>query len=656
MPASGAKDTYNPKKSNLRKNILSLAVVQAIACSSAPLYATNITVDSAADVITDDGNCTLREAIQSANSGAVVDNCLAGTDNDTISFDNSLSGSTITLGGTELVIARNLTIDGDVDDDGKADIEVNAANASRVLTIAPLPFPYGSNQTITLEGLTISGGNSAAHGGGVYCQPVTGKYCDVTISNSTITGNTAANSGGGIAGSSYNNNTFTLSNSTVSNNTAGVRGGGIYAGYDNFTLDNSTISDNTATSDGGGIYTGYGSIDMTNSTVSGNDTANGDGGGIYSYAGSITMTKSTISGNSSATNSGGGIHSYEGSITLTRSTISGNSSANNGGGLYTYYGRIDLTNSTISGNIAAGDGGGVYVSDGSLILTNSTISNNSASTAGGGMYISAAVPFEVVNSILANNTNGDCGGGYTTDLNLNNLVGDNDLCGDTPSLTGDPQLGALADNGGPTLTHMPIVGSPVLDAGDNIVCGTGTAITTDQRGVARDDGSCDIGAVEGTVSLVTPASVQFDSTTATISEDGTSITLNLTRSGNTTSGISVDYTTNDGTAIAPGDYSADTNTLNFATGITAQSVTIDITDDSDIESDEDFTLTLSNVQLVTGSAPVELGTNVTTTVTITDDDTPADTTTPASSSGSSALSPWWLMLIPARWLRRKVKS
>ena len=51
-------------------------------------------------------------------------------------------------------------------------------------------------------------------------------------------------------------------------------------------------------------------------------------------------------------------------------------------------------------------------------------------------------------------------------------------------------LGPLADNGGPTLTHALLAGSPAIDAADTAVCPA-----TDQRGVARD-AACDVGAFE----------------------------------------------------------------------------------------------------------------------------------------------------------------
>jgi hypothetical protein len=56
----------------------------------------------------------------------------------------------------------------------------------------------------------------------------------------------------------------------------------------------------------------------------------------------------------------------------------------------------------------------------------------------------------------------------------------------------DALIGPLADNGGPTLTHALLDGSPAIDAADDAACPA-----TDQRGVPRPQGAaCDIGAYE----------------------------------------------------------------------------------------------------------------------------------------------------------------
>ena len=53
-------------------------------------------------------------------------------------------------------------------------------------------------------------------------------------------------------------------------------------------------------------------------------------------------------------------------------------------------------------------------------------------------------------------------------------------------------IAPLADNGGDTLTHALVAGSPAIDAGNNSTC-----LSTDQRGEPRNDSLCDIGSYEG---------------------------------------------------------------------------------------------------------------------------------------------------------------
>ncbi len=78
--------------------------------------------------------------------------------------------------------------------------------------------------------------------------------------------------------------------------------------------------------------------------------------------------------------------------------------------------------------------------------------------------------------------------------------------------------------------------------------------------------------------------------------------------------VTVEYTTNPGSAIAPADFAATSGTLTFAPGVTQQFITVPVVADAVDESDETFTVTLSNP---TG---VDLGANSTATGTITNDD------------------------------------
>jgi hypothetical protein len=89
----------------------------------------------------------------------------------------------------------------------------------------------------------------------------------------------------------------------------------------------------------------------------------------------------------------------------------------------------------------------------------------------------------------------------------------------------DPMLGPLANNGGPTLTHMPLAGSPALESGDPVL-----SASTDQRGVRRPQSLSgasialpDIGAVEGG-SIVTAPTLFLNSSIVSVNE-GSSLTL-----------------------------------------------------------------------------------------------------------------------------------
>jgi len=248
-------------------------------------------------------------------------------------------------------------------------------------------------------------------------------------------------------------------------------------------LSNLTITKGYSSDEGGGAYN-QGTLTVTNSVFASNSADYG--GGIYS-TGPLEVIDSTFSDNTS-TYFGGGLDNFNTTTTLTGNTFSGNTAVMYGGGVANF-GTLTVTNSTFSTN-SADWGGGLYNSGGAtMAVTNSTISGNSA-VAGGGINNYNTATLNYTNTIIANSTSGgDCFGTGTIGTNTNNLVEDG-TC--SASLSGDPVLGALADNGGPTQTMALSVGSPALNAGDNTACPL-----TDQRGLARPQfGGCDIGAYE----------------------------------------------------------------------------------------------------------------------------------------------------------------
>jgi hypothetical protein len=210
------------------------------------------------------------------------------------------------------------------------------------------------------------------------------------------------------------------------------------------------------------------------------------------------LDRTTVSDNLAAASSGyslGGGFAGLSTETVTSSTVSGNRADRGGGG---FFSTMTLTNSTISANSAFGKGGGLYGIY--LQMFNSTVAFNANTTSGapaaGGIY--AVRRSELESSIVSGNTQNstpyDFGGVATLLIGANNLIGVSTIIPPLDTITDNPHLGPLQDNGGPTLTHALMPGSPAIDVGNNVA-----NLQEDQRGdgFPRVVGSAaDIGAVE----------------------------------------------------------------------------------------------------------------------------------------------------------------
>jgi glucose/arabinose dehydrogenase len=111
-----------------------------------------------------------------------------------------------------------------------------------------------------------------------------------------------------------------------------------------------------------------------------------------------------------------------------------------------------------------------------------------------------------------------------------------------------------------------------------------------------------------------PNTIAVSSVALNVAENVGNAVVTITRSGNVSGSATVNYSTSNGTAISPGDYTATSGTLTFAAGQTSRTLSIPIQNDTNVENTENFVLRLSNP---TGGT---LGTNTTTTITILDDD------------------------------------
>ncbi|MBI1763870.1 MAG: right-handed parallel beta-helix repeat-containing protein, partial [Acidobacteria bacterium] len=417
--------------------------------------------------LNDSGPGSLRQAIADACVGS------------TITF-NLPANSTITLTSGELVINKHLTIQGP----GANLLTVSGNNQSRVFQIVEAPL------NVTLSGLTIAAGYhktpdvvsaasfvaaERAYGGGLYDQ----SSGTVNLTDCVLTGNRTQ--GGNATGSN--------SESVVSGEGFGgaiaQRGNGV------LNINGCRFTNNYA-------FTG---------TASGgsNNFAFPSQGGAINCDGTLNLSQCTLSGNSALR--GGAIY-QTGSMTLAASSIYNNEARDSGGGVDDEGTASTIINTTISGNRAVFDGGGIRSRSRNRTITNCTITDNHVDGqlgfGGGGLFGNINPPLQLKNTIIAGNTAPASPDLQDLVTSLgNNLIGDgtgangltNGVNGDqvgTPAAPLDAKLGPLANNGGPTLTHRLLPGSPAINAGTS-----SDAPATDQRGVARpQNGALDIGAVE----------------------------------------------------------------------------------------------------------------------------------------------------------------
>jgi hypothetical protein len=239
--------------------------------------------------LNDGGAGSLRQAITAANAAA---------DADTITFAAGLTG-TINLtvaglddtnAGGDLDILNPVSIQGP----GANVLKVNQTVANeRVFEVRP-----GAGASVSISGLTISGGNGAnGSGAGVHLATA----ATLTLSAVEVTGNSTSNGFGGGVDEDLDGSVLTIINSTIANN--------------------STLNAN-----GGGIEIVLGSAAITNSTISGNTAGGAVGGGVRNSGGNLTISNSTITGNSAPT--GAGISIGGGAtVTLSSTIVAGNKPA-----------------------------------------------------------------------------------------------------------------------------------------------------------------------------------------------------------------------------------------------------------------------------------------------------------------------------------------
>jgi CSLREA domain-containing protein len=335
-----------------------------------------IVVNTNADnTIAGDDHCTLREAINNANSTSVDTtggDCAVGSElEDQITFSENF---TITLDGARLPgINSTITIIGK----GATNTIIEASSCNPVddasCTHTHNVFEVLPDGVLTLEGITVRHGVGTTDGGGILIN-----QGSLTINNSIISDNKAT-FGGGIC--NYAAGLVIMTDSTLSNNKATSYGGGIW-NASVVTLTGIILTDNDADLAGGGLYNSSdGAVSISGGEISGNTSDNG--GGISNYGALNIADHATLTNNNTQISGGGIANGGNGTVNLTDSFLSNNSALSIGGGLYSSGGQINIGNSDLVGNTAE-NGAGIYNLVEMSIL-GGVLSGNNAGSYGGGI-------------------------------------------------------------------------------------------------------------------------------------------------------------------------------------------------------------------------------------------------------------------------------
>ncbi|MBI5774163.1 MAG: immunoglobulin domain-containing protein, partial [Verrucomicrobia bacterium] len=448
--------------------------------------------------LNDSGAGSLRQAVTDANANSGADSIYFLDDS-----LNPISG-TINLETALPLINASLDMIGP----GAAQLTVRRNGAANYRLLETV---YGSSPLLQVSGLTLQNGKES--GGALYQRGGSLRLADCVFDGND------GNGSGGAAVYAFDLNQVTMTNCIITNNTGGGGAVFIQGNITNLIVDCRFVNNSTTFGGVGGALAispmafGETRTVIDRCTFSGN-SAWAAGAltlgypSAYGYTYFTTIQNSTFSGNTASSSHSGAIANGCPNLLLINCTLSGNSAYSGAGAMHVgdnfSSGRATLQNCTVTGNRcgtgdANGEGGGILVGHSSprLFLRNTIVAGNTDS------------------GVNFNNPDVYASAGAMVSQGWN-LVGMTNGCPDFTNSTDiigsvaapvNPLLAPLANYGGPTLTHMPFVGSPVLDKGN--VAGLG--LTNDQRGLPRlvdeplianasgGDGS-DIGATEGSVS------------------------------------------------------------------------------------------------------------------------------------------------------------
>ena len=489
-----------------------VAALGAFALAAGTANAATITVTTYLDGFNDgDSACSLREAIQAANTNTAFDACPAGDGADTIVFD------TTTMGGTVITLTITSPVGINNDNNAYLDLDVVVDQDPSDTTVFTLTIQGGGvkvirdfNSTPQFEDRIfdiLPPTASGAVAGGVRIENLFIETGLVTGTNDETVPNTEVCYLGGAGVRHRSGGLLEIEAGTVSFNYANGNGGGICQDGGQLRLVNhthiarndskyysggglyisgtaeiiATVTQNKVEDDGGGIYVAGGSVvTITNSDVFTNVAENG--GGIYN-AGTLTINGGSVLTNAARANGGGVWNSGQ----LTMNTeVRANSAVTDGGGIWTS-GVLNIVGNTVHSNTAQ-NGGGVFNIGGSATISNAGVQTNTASINGGGVWNSGALT--VTSAGLRANVATQLGGGIYNAPNGRTFISN--------ASVGEPGVGNQAQKGGGvynaigatlTITGAGVHSNTASQQGGGVYNESGGVVSISNSGIGTNAGN-----------------------------------------------------------------------------------------------------------------------------------------------------------------------
>lgn len=248
-----------------------------------------------------DSDCSLREAVASADSG------------DLVVFDPNIAGITFQLGGTEIVVTKRISIDGQL---SATVAQISGGLTSQIFRIIP-------GAALDLRNAVLTGGNGESTF--ISCNGVGGAICsqpngNLSLDRVVLVGNRAMFDGAIL----LQDGTHSITNSTIMNNSAEKSASAVgFNGNANVYMANVTFSNNRIpvidpNFSGCGAICGSGRLTIRNSTITNNRARRGGGIFLTNNSSAVFDLGNTIVAGNSATESGPDIF-YSNSATITSS-------------------------------------------------------------------------------------------------------------------------------------------------------------------------------------------------------------------------------------------------------------------------------------------------------------------------------------------------